>query len=224
MIEGIAKISWQDPATDTWQELVLAEGVTISIGRGQDNDIYIPEQHVSRRHAIIRYEYGVFVIEDLGSANGVFVNDVQIRNPFPLVAGDVVRLYQPVLHFAAISSQQEVEEASKTGTLLRPKTTRGRAMIVITSGPQENMEIPLFQQKIVFGRATANATWDIKLQDQAVSRPHAQIELKNDHWIISDLQSANGTLLNGVAVNQPVPIYNGSVIVMGETRMLFKET
>lgn len=223
MIEGLAKISWQDPTTNQIREFVLSDGVNLSIGRGQENDIYIPEKHVSRRHAIIRHEYGVFVIEDLGSANGVFVNDRRIDIPYPLVAGDVIRLFEPLLQFAALASQREAEMADRTGTLLRPKTSRGKAVIVITAGAQEGMEIPLLQDTVSFGRATQNAAWDIKLQDHAVSRPHAKVELVEDIWRLVDMGSSNGTLLNGVSVTTAMPLKDGSVIVMGETRMLFKE-
>lgn len=223
MIEGLAKISWQDPTTNQIREFVLSDGVNLSIGRGQENDIYIPEKHVSRRHAIIRHEYGVFVIEDLGSANGVFVNDRRIDIPYPLVAGDVIRLFEPLLQFAALASQREAEMADRTGTLLRPKTSRGKAVIVITAGAQEGMEIPLLQDAVSFGRATQNAAWDIKLQDHAVSRPHAKVELVEDIWRLVDMGSSNGTLLNGVSVTTAMPLKDGSVIVMGETRMLFKE-
>ena len=225
MVEGIAKISWQDPQTDETKELVLMEGASLEIGRSQDNEIYIPERHVSRKHAIIRFEHGVFVIEDLGSANGVFVNDDRITAPYPLLAGDVIRLFKPIINFAAVKSQQEVEVADRTGTLMRPRTSRGKAVVLITAGPQEGMEIPLLQESVVFGRATNNASWDIKLQDHAVSRPHAQIHLTNDIWNLMDLGSSNGTLVNGIpiAIRQDTPLKDGSVIVMGETTMLFKE-
>lgn len=223
-VEGIAKISWEDPQSDEVKDYVLTQGVTLDIGRSQDNDICIPERHVSRRHAVIRSEFGVFVIEDLGSANGVFVNDERITTPYPLLAGDVIRLFKPTMHFNAITDHREVEEADRTGTLMRPRTSRGKARIVITAGPQEGQEIPLLQSNITFGRATASATWDVKLQDHAVSRPHASIELSNDEWWLTDMGSSNGTLLNGEMVRQPVALHDGSVIVMGETTMLFKET
>lgn len=223
MIEGIAKISWQDPESNETREMVLTEGASLDIGRSQDNDVYIPQRHVSRRHAVIRFEHGVFVIEDLGSANGVYVNDQRINSPYPLMAGDVIRLFEPIIEFDAIVDQKEVEVADRTGTLIRPRTSRGRAVLVITSGAQEGTEIPLLQDRVTFGRATANASWDIKLQDHAVSRPHAQIELNDDVWSLVDLNSSNGTLLNGIPIRDPVPLQDGSVIVMGETTILFKE-
>jgi ABC transport system ATP-binding/permease protein len=224
MIEGIAKISWTDPETNELREIILTEGVSLDIGRSQENEIYIPERHVSRKHAVIRYESGVFVIEDLGSANKTFVNDEMISSPYPLVAGDLIRLFKPEIHFDAVVTQEEVDAAHRTGTLLRPKTSRGRAMVIITTGPQEGMEIPLMQERVVFGRATNNATWDIKLQDHAVSRPHAELKLNNDIWQLTDMNSANGTLVNGVPIKETIPMRDGCVIVMGETTMLFKET
>lgn len=72
--EGLAKICWTDPQSGDYRELVLAEGATITIGRGPDNQIAIPERHVSRQHAVVSYRDGIFMISDLGSANGTFVN------------------------------------------------------------------------------------------------------------------------------------------------------
>lgn len=43
---SLAKITWSDPKTDETQEFVLTEGSTASIGRMENNDICIPEQHV----------------------------------------------------------------------------------------------------------------------------------------------------------------------------------
>ena len=64
---SLAKITWQDPLSgDQLQEFVLAEGATASIGRGENNDICIPEQHVSRQHAVINFRDGIFMITDLG--------------------------------------------------------------------------------------------------------------------------------------------------------------
>src|SRR5687768_5642671 len=97
--KGLAKISWQDPGTGVVRDYVLTEGATVTLGRGRESEIYIPEQHVSRQHAVITHEFGVFMIKDLNSANGTYVNDEKITDPFPLAHGDVIRLYVPVLNF-----------------------------------------------------------------------------------------------------------------------------
>src|SRR5579871_5308745 len=98
----LAKLTWDDPQNGQTMELTMPEGATISIGRQEGNDICIKEQHVSRQHAVIKYYEGMFVITDMGSANGVFVNDQRLTSAYPLVAGDEIRLYVPLLHFAAL--------------------------------------------------------------------------------------------------------------------------
>src|SRR5205814_8807532 len=118
--QGIAKISWEDPTTQTRHEFVLTEGATASIGRSEKNDIQIAERHVSRQHAVITFRDGVFMISDMGSANGTFVNDRRLTDPFPLAHGDIIRLYVPVLMFSAIVTEEEEQNARKTGTLIAP--------------------------------------------------------------------------------------------------------
>ena len=220
--EGIAKISWDDPVTGQLRDYVLTEGATVQIGRNPDNDVSIPERHVSRHHAVISYRHGLFLISDLGSANGVFVNDQKITDPFPLAHGDIIRLFVPTMRYSAVVTAEEEEFAIKTGTLIRPRLGGGRPIIQITSGTQEGLEIPVIKEEMTFGRATSSASWDIILQDQAVSRPHARLHLKDNIWHLTDLNSANGTLVNGNPIQDTKTLQDGSVIVMGETTMLFR--
>jgi hypothetical protein len=63
---------------------------------------------------------------------------------------------------------------------------------------------------------------DIILLDLKSSRHHAEIEVKDGQWMLTDLDSANGTFLNGTAVTAPVPINHGDRITVGETDMVFK--
>ena len=50
------------------------------IGRGSDCDLVLDEPEMSRRHALIENTGDVIFLRDLGSANGTFVNGVQVRN------------------------------------------------------------------------------------------------------------------------------------------------
>ncbi|GAB4548089.1 MAG: hypothetical protein OHK0023_10530 [Anaerolineae bacterium] len=221
--EGIAKITWDDPATLERREFVLVEGATASIGRSPDNDICIPERHVSRQHAVITFRDGIFTISDLGSANKTFVNDRQIAGPFPLQHGDVVRLYVPVLHFSAIVTEEEEKRARDTGTAIVPATGTGRPRLMITHGPQEGQEYTLNEDVITIGRQTADAAWEIVLNDRAVSRPHCRLSFRGNQWTLMDLGSANGTMLNGHPVTAtPMPLKDGDVITAGETTLLFR--
>ncbi len=224
-VDGLAKLTWQDPESGDIREYVLAEGATASIGRLPHNEIHIPERHVSREHAVINFRDGIFMLTDLNSANGTFVNDKRLTDPFPLAHGDVIRLYVPVLNFSAVVTDAEMEQARSTGTLIVPVAAGGTPTLHITSGPQEGAAIPLLTPALTIGRATRNATWDISLQDRTVSRPHCAIRLADDGtWTIVDLGSANGTMVNGIPVqpDEPQPLHDGAVLVIGETTILFR--
>lgn len=63
------------------------------LGRHDSNDIHVPEQTVTGRHALIRLKSGKVSIEDLGSTNGTFVNGERIRLK-EINAGDRIRVGQ----------------------------------------------------------------------------------------------------------------------------------
>lgn len=219
----LAKITWRDAVTSKVHEFILTEGATASIGRLETNDISIKEQHVSRQHAVINYRDGIFMINDLGSANGVFVNGNRVTEPFPLAHGDEIRLYVPVMHFSAIVSEEEQRQASEHGTVITAITNTGKGNLIITNGPQEGSSIPLLLDNITIGRATSKADWEICLQDPSVSRPHARLQMVENNWIVYDLGSANGTMVNGTPVSEKGrPLRDGDVLTLGSSVTLFR--
>jgi pSer/pThr/pTyr-binding forkhead associated (FHA) protein len=224
--QSIAKVTWEDPISHKRREFVLVEGATAGIGRSEENDIQIPEKHVSRRHAVIRFRDGIFMIEDLGSVNGTFVNDRRLTEPFPLAHGDIIRLYVPLLDFSAIVTEEEQEEARRTGMLIVPTmSATGESRLVVTAGPQEGTEFVLADDVMTVGRATQDTAWDIALHDRAVSRPHCRFTKRPEGWAIMDLGSVNGTKLNGAEISaEPRVLKDGDVVSAGETLLLFRQS
>lgn len=218
----LAKLSWNDPETGELQEHVLMEGATATIGRSANNDICVPDRHVSRQHAVITYRDGIFMINDLESANGTFVNDQQIHEAFPLFSGDVIRLFVPTLTFAS-ATEEESESAAKRGTLITSTFLSGKGQLVITSGPQEGQTIPLLLKEVTIGRATNTATWEIGLQDPSVSRPHARMTREDRDWVLYDLNSSNGTFVNDQQITgeKGYALRDGDAITFGATMVLF---
>jgi len=68
------------------------QGSTISIGRASDCSIPIKDRYLSRRHAEILSADGHWVLKDLGSANGTYLNGSRVERDQRLHAGDRIRL------------------------------------------------------------------------------------------------------------------------------------
>jgi len=81
------------------------------IGRESDhNDIALDDRTISRQHARIRYEKGAFVIYDLASANGVFINGAQVQRRV-LAHGDRVKLGQVMLGVLMVQEDVDADPA-----------------------------------------------------------------------------------------------------------------
>ncbi|HEY3343648.1 MAG TPA: FHA domain-containing protein [Anaerolineaceae bacterium] len=68
----------------------------VFIGRDLTNDIVINDAEVSRRHARLVAQAGGYILEDLGSTNGTFVNGQRLMGPYILRAGETVTLGEHV--------------------------------------------------------------------------------------------------------------------------------
>jgi VWFA-related protein len=74
----------------------------INVGRARENQIVLDDPTVSRNHAWIKAEGQEFLIFDVGSANGTFVNDERVEEPRPLEDGDVVRFGEAAFVFKKV--------------------------------------------------------------------------------------------------------------------------
>lgn len=73
------------------------DGDQIIIGRDASNGVAINDAEVSRKHARMMFQGGKYVLEDLGSTNGTFVNGQRLAGPVVLKAGDVVSLGEKIV-------------------------------------------------------------------------------------------------------------------------------
>jgi hypothetical protein len=62
------------------------------LGRDEQCDVIIPDRQVSRHHARIHLEGERYVIEDMGSKNGTFVNGQELHEPYVLQDGDEIQI------------------------------------------------------------------------------------------------------------------------------------
>jgi pSer/pThr/pTyr-binding forkhead associated (FHA) protein len=66
-----------------------------------------------------------------------------------------------------------------------------------------------------------DASCDLAIADMSVSRQHAQLERTPDGWLLSDLESTNGTRVNGWRVRGLVPVKVGDLVSFGNLEVIF---
>jgi Tol biopolymer transport system component len=91
--EFIVKTSWYLVASSSPSPISAFQlvGPSITIGRTSDNDIVLDDNMVSRHHARLDLQADTYVLTDLGSANGTWVNGRRISAPVSLQANDSIR-------------------------------------------------------------------------------------------------------------------------------------
>ena len=97
-----------DHAPDNVYPLLESE---YSIGRGPENKIPIADGSVSTKHARIARTPEGFVLEDLQSRNGTFVNGERLEQPRVLADGDLIRLGKVILTFN-VARESKVSETT----------------------------------------------------------------------------------------------------------------
>jgi pSer/pThr/pTyr-binding forkhead associated (FHA) protein len=92
------------------ERLIPLEAV-VSIGRAPENSIRLSDRSVSKRHALVRLIHGKYVIEDLGSLNGIFINGTLVKRAV-LRSGDTLKLGHTILRFIHKAESRGVKTKS----------------------------------------------------------------------------------------------------------------
>lgn len=86
--------------------------------------------------------------------------------------------------------------------------------VVITSGAKAGLELDLDDQPLTIGRSSDSG---LVIRDDYTSTHHARLMLWGDEWVIQDLDSTNGTFLDGRRVAAPTPVPLGATVKIGTT-------
>jgi pSer/pThr/pTyr-binding forkhead associated (FHA) protein len=88
--------------------------------------------------------------------------------------------------------------------------------LTIEDDEGKQTSLPLAHDEYGLGRAEANA---IRLTDRNISRKHAVLKKTGQGWSLRDLQSYNGTYINGTRVGNDSPVQSGDVVQLGDYRL-----
>lgn len=90
----------------------------------------------------------------------------------------------------------------------------GATRLVITGGAKEGLEISLPAEQLTIGRSSDSG---LVIRDDYTSTHHARLLNWTQGWVIQDLDSTNGTFLDGTRVIVPTPVPLGSTVKIGTT-------
>ena len=124
------------------------------------------------------------------------------------LAGGTFRLQAAVVE----GTDAEAEEAGPHTQLIQMAPAAGEELVVVGS---KRRPYPLAKDVLTIGRLD---TCDIVLSDSGVSRKHAEVRREGDEWVVVDLDSTNGTVVNGRPVRRH-RLTPGDRIEVGETSL-----
>jgi pSer/pThr/pTyr-binding forkhead associated (FHA) protein len=206
------------------------------IGRDASCDIVIESTDVSRRHAVISGGPAGYVLEDT-SANGVLVNGARAGERHALRRGDVLKIGPAEFRFSAEAASPA--DSPPPGAVhrlfdtahgipsmvpsfpMRPTAPPPLATVLVRTGSLRGQRLPIRTPVINVGRADYN---DLVFSEESVSASHAKLQRREEVWVLTDLDSTNGTFVDGERVRGEVPLMPGSTVRFGDVTVLFDPT
>ncbi len=230
-IEQAPSPQWSLVCTDqSVDDISLPEQTKFILGRAQHCDAMISAGLLSRTHAEIFVNGDEVRIRDLNSSNGSFVNQSRITSCV-IHHGDIIRLgdlefqlnrlnppqAEAVTKFTDASSADaetqkfniKADEPSSEDVWQAPPTTTDGTVIIAgtpkypylrgISAPITGKTFDLAKPLVTLGRAPDN---DICINDASVSSHHAKLVRQYNKWLLTDLNSTNGTFVHNTRIKQ----------------------
>jgi pSer/pThr/pTyr-binding forkhead associated (FHA) protein len=190
------------------REYAIGDGPLV-LGRDAECDVVVPGTDVSRRHAeIVPTPAGYRLVDS--STNGTFVNGERVAGQRLLARGDVIRIGDEQFRFYAdvtpAAAPARAASAALASLLVRSGGLKGQRLVVRT--PVANI-----------GRADYN---DLVIPDPSVSTAHAKLQRREGVWVLVDLDSTNGTFVDGERVKGEAPLAPGAVVRFGDVQAVFE--
>mgnify|MGYP002852854503 CR=1 FL=1 len=212
-----------------------------SLGRSRSNDIVLRFPGVSRFHAVIAKKRRDWVLtnttepqEDLLSkilpekiyaliagtsqAVPIFVNGERMEGRQVLENGDLITIGRVPLKFMCDEAVND-ESRKEIRTAVQTQGAKIVAYAVLVD-IKTKRPVYLKKQDVLIGRGN---DCDIQIMSQAVSTNHARIHKTSRGWALTDLDSHNGTKLNGRYITQPQLIFDEDMLTFGDKVFIFYE-
>jgi pSer/pThr/pTyr-binding forkhead associated (FHA) protein len=211
----------------------------ISIGRAQGCSIRLDEPSISRLHAVIAPQGGGWVLQRKANFGAVLLNGTEVENA-PLEGGEELKIGGFSLRIqidepqatsltgskGVNDSKAMVPASDKTGAMDMNAEGDGRTRFVqagvsalfrMEPGSANLDEFLMEKDVALFGRGS---NCDVVLTEKKASRKHFEVRRQGLSFFLKDLNSANGTVVNGNAVTE-TELVAGDLIQVGESKIQF---
>lgn len=184
---------------------------------------------VSTRHAELRHQDGGWVLVDLESRNGSYVNGRRVQGQSPVAAGDEIRLGETGPRLIVVATNEvvgatlaehpayllkESAAAPAAPSSPRPPEARPYGITLIATATGKRFEAK--GTRIRLGRGKECEVRPVEGGEGVVSRVHAELTVGPSGGLsLRDVGSKNGTFLNGDRIGEPMPVRLGDRITLG---------
>src|SRR5215510_5260007 len=185
---------------------------------------------VSTRHAELRHQDGGWVLVDLESRNGSYLNGRRVQGESPVAAGDEIRLGETgprltvvatndvvgatLAEHPAYDMHKESSAAPAAPPSARPPEARPYGITLIDTATGKRFEAK--GTRIRLGRGKECEVRPVEGGEGVVSRVHAELTVGPSGGLsLRDVGSKNGTYLNGDRIQDPKPVRLGDRITLG---------
>jgi len=224
----------------------ISQGDTLLIGRNKVNDIVIDNLAVSSQHAKIESDGRGYLLVDLHSENGSFVNDQLIKSHW-LNDGDTIAIGKHLLKFSnpkyikqpekqssaiiktmqmdtkrfrELVSKNKQKGGDDTGVLKNKGTSQRRPIGVLSYLSESKEDIQLNNALIRIGKGSKA---NIKAKGFTVGKTAAVINRLSDGWHISYVGGLSKLRINNKILRKSAKLNNLDIISIGTTKLQFLE-
>ena len=208
---------------------------SVGIGRHEDNTIVIDNLAVSGYHARIDMAGSEYILTDLQSTNGTFVNDEKVVS-HKLTHGDNVAIGKHVLLFVATEQAKAAGQKPSLNKTMVLDTMKQRELLAKQETPASTPaapekvgivsfidgsdlgEIELTKKLTKIGKAD---TSEIKLSGLLMGATAATISRRPSGYVISFAGGMTKLKVNGRVVKESVPLHDFDTIELGNYRFQF---
>jgi len=176
---------------------------TFTVGRKPDNDVVLPPEYISGYHGRLERRGAAWHYVDLDSTNGTFVNGRRAPS-VALRDGDILRIGDSQGNSVSLTfhAARALEVSSSDAGVIRMGTTALGTKPTLTIGRDRQA--------------------DIYLPAPVVSWRHARLDLTSQGHVLTDLNSTNGTFVNGQRIHHPHSLNQDDLVQIGPFKLVYK--